>query len=205
MSVCQLPGHPARFQVKKKLSWAKAIPLFCSGTIWSGWTVQSRVSDEVTGVFSGLHFHLPLSVLRGTYLPCYGHSVEDVPQHDPHHHLVPEVEDDTFAVVLPLGGGPQDCRIAGRNRNFQGLGLCLTLWSDTSSCGQPPKQTKSVIMSLGNARRQVSFDTCFRLLQDGLFFYTPSVNAALLHWQSQWLASSRALGKSEQKLPSLTI
>lgn len=63
----------------------------------------------------------------GTYLPCYWHPVEDVPQHDPHHHFVPEVEDDTFAVVLPLGGDLGDCRVAGRNRDVRGLRLCLAL------------------------------------------------------------------------------
>lgn len=51
-------------------------------------------------------------------LPCYWHSVKDVPQHDPHHHFVPEVEDDTFAIVLPLGWGLWDTRGAGRNRDF---------------------------------------------------------------------------------------
>lgn len=86
---------------------------------------------------------LPWGALTGTHLPCYWHSVEDVPQHNPHDHLVPEVEDDTFAVVLPLGRGLGDCRIAGRNGDFWGLRLCLTLWADTSTCGQPPEKTKS--------------------------------------------------------------
>ena len=63
----------------------------------------------------------------GTYLPCYWHPVEDVPQHNPPHHFVPEVEDDTFAVVLPLGGDLGDCRVAGRNRDVRGLRLCLAL------------------------------------------------------------------------------
>lgn len=62
--------------------------------------------------------HLLLRALTGTYLPCYGHSVEDVPQHDSHHHFVPEVEDDTFAVVLPFGRGLRDQRVAGRNSDF---------------------------------------------------------------------------------------
>lgn len=62
--------------------------------------------------------HLPLGALTGTYLPCYWHSVEDVPQHDPHHYFVPEVEDDTFAVVLPFSWGLGDCGTAGRNSDF---------------------------------------------------------------------------------------
>lgn len=70
---------------------------------------------------------LPLRARTGTYLPRDGHSVEDVPQHDPYHHFVPEVEDDAFAVVLPLGGGLEDRRAADGQSDFRGLGLRLTL------------------------------------------------------------------------------
>lgn len=62
--------------------------------------------------------HLAVRALIGTYLSCYGHSVEDIPQHDPYHHFAPEVEDDTFAIVLPLGGGLGNCRVAGKKGDF---------------------------------------------------------------------------------------
>lgn len=41
------------------------------------------------------------------------------------------------------------------------------------------KQNKVTYYALGNSRRQVSFNTCFRLLLD-LFFYAASVNTGLL-------------------------
>lgn len=80
--------------------------------------MRGRTSDKVTGTVSAHTSHLPLRALTGTYLPCYWHSVEDVPQHDSHHHFVPEVEDDAFAVVLPLGRGLGDYRVAGRKSDF---------------------------------------------------------------------------------------
>lgn len=182
MGMCWLPGHPARFWVKKKHSWAKAIPLFCSGTIWPGWTVHSRAADEVRSVFQPAPPHLPVRALIGTYLSCYGHSVEDIPQHNPYHHFVPEVEDDTFAIVIPLCWGLGNCRIAGKKGDFWGFRLCLTLGPDTSPCGQPPKQSqrKQSYYEFGKFRRKVSLDTCFKLLLDDLFSYASSVNAGLL-------------------------
>lgn len=42
------------------------------------------------------------------------------------------------------------------------------------------KQNKVTYYALGNSRRQVSFNTCFRLLLDDLFFYAASVNTGLL-------------------------
>lgn len=105
-----------------------------------------------------------LGAMKGTYFPCYRHSVEDVPQHDPHHHFVPEVEDNTFPVVFPFDRDLGHTRVAWKNRDFCGLWLCLTLWSNTSSCGQSPKQKTNKTVIWVWKILEGSFDTCFKLL-----------------------------------------
>lgn len=68
--------------------------------------------------------------LRSTHLPRDGHPVEDVPQDDAHHHLVPQVEDDAFPVVVPLDGNRWGGR-GGRHR-AGGRVLRFTLRADSS-------------------------------------------------------------------------
>ena len=102
------------------LSWSQGQPRACLLP-----RVRASVFMNVEELGYFIEIFMLLTVLNN--LLCYWHPVEDVPQHDPHHHFVPEVEDDTFAVVLPLGGDLGDCRVAGRNRDVRGLRLCLAL------------------------------------------------------------------------------
>lgn len=67
-----------------------------------------------------------------TDLPGNGHSVEDIPQNDSHHHLVAQVEDDALAIVVLLLC--QWGRCGCPRLHAPGHRLRLTLGPDPSSC-----------------------------------------------------------------------